>query len=366
MSQGFNRFKLQKKVNHKLKRSRSVVSKMFGYQKKTRRDFAWKEQGHSNPFSRDDTNKRYTHLYIPVFVIACGITLYFLLFHSFFYTNTIDITGLQRIDETELRTTINGILDYKSFKLFSQRNYFLTNLDDIRDIIKERFPIEHIIITQHFPHTLSIVIEEKLSTIIYDNEDIYSYMDLSGNIIEIAKKVSDDEWQEYSYTITTTTQETLDTSTTTENMETTVLNEQTSSTPQIQNVEKTITLTNKRHIPDTQTIFLELGSYPLVHDHRKKDVQINTTILNGEEANTIINWYKQTQFSPHIALKYFIIRDDIGTLDIQTYDGWYIRTRMSREVSSQVKKIEELFKEQISPEKINYIDTRYDNRIYWQ
>lgn len=336
-----NHHKLQRKFHNKVKSTKKLFSYFFN-PKKTRRDFSWDGREVENPFIHEKISKKL--LYFKIFIIASSIIVTFsiFVFHPFFIIEDVQIDGLQRIKKTDLLDTVNGLLNYKQFGLIKENSYLLCNVNEIKDVLKERYPIEKIIVTKSFPNKLSILIQEKISTIIYDNGLEYSYVDLDGKIVEIMRKTSDYEWKDITQDIATTTESG-------ESVTTTVV-------------------IDKIHEPDITTVKKDLGNYPIIYDeNNKEEVSLNENVLDRAEVTTLIDWFKQLDSNEKIPLKYFVFEDNKQDLTIKTYKGFYIKTRFDMLVSDQANKLNSLYKEKIDGNKfLEYIDLRYPDRIYWK
>lgn len=305
-----------------------------------KKDFSW-EKRKKNPFWKGmeevDWEKRAE---IGIFVLAI-ITMVFLgLYHSFFHIRSIEITGLQRITEMEIRDTALGIINYNRLLIFPGESYFIVNLDEVRDILKDKFPIDSIIVSKIFPDTIQINIEEKISTIIYDNGKYYSYIGTDGNVVETLRKVGDDEWQEKTQ-ITTSTNETGEIQTHTEILE-------------------------RNHKPVIRNIITEMGDYPIVYDKRDKNAELNTQVLDSKTVFGIIDWFNLINKRTDIPFGYIIIEGELGDGTIMTSGGWKIQVKLYDEVEKQFEELQYVLKEKINRNNLNYIDLRYLGKVYWQ
>ena len=174
-----------------------------------------------------------------------------------------------------------------------------------------------------------VSVEEKISTIIYDNGAEYSYLDTDGNIVEILRKIGDDEWQEKSAA--------------------------TSSTPAI-----------RVHIPKSKQIKKEIGDYPIVYDERGLTAGMNTNVLDKETVAGIIQWFNFLNKQAKILPSYFTISDGLGEGVIKTGEGWYIKANFEKNIDSQFSELQYVLKQKINRKNVNYIDLRYPGKVYWQ
>ncbi|MFA7244800.1 MAG: hypothetical protein WC070_01300 [Candidatus Magasanikbacteria bacterium] len=335
-----NHHKFHKQLKHKIKKTQSFFSGFFN-SKKTRRDFSWQGREVVNPFIHENSKKG---LYIKIAIIICSFVTIFLIliFHSFFKINDIEIEGLQRIKKMEFEDTVKGIMNYKTFGFISQDSYLLANLEEMKDILKERYPIEKIVIKKTFPNKLFIIIQEKISTIIYDNGKEYVYLDLNGKVVEIMRKVSDYEWKNITQNVVTST------------------SDGTTSTIDI--------VVGKIHEPDINAIKKDLGNYPIIYDKSHiEDIQINSVVLKKEHVANIIYWFKSFETNSKLPLKYFLLEENKQDLIIKTFKASFVKTKIDNNVDEQIFILDKLFKERLKNDSnFNYIDLRYSDRIYWR
>ncbi|MBT3538648.1 FtsQ-type POTRA domain-containing protein [Candidatus Parcubacteria bacterium] len=333
-----NHHKIKKQVGRKFKRSHGFLLGLFGSRNRRKRDFSWQGR-ESNPYRTQKKDHNWSFIIKISILVGSTITvLAMCIYSSFFHISDINITGLQRIGETEIRNTIDGISSYKTLNIFPRKSYFLTDINEIRDILKERFPLRSVIVQKTFPNKLSIIIEEKISTLIYDNGKEYSYIGLEGNVVEKMRNVGDYEWNIKTETATSTNAE-----------------------GEIETHEKII---ERKHVPDTKTLINELGDYPIVYDKREKTVEINEAVLSSKEIQSLIEWFNILTKTTDIPLKYFVIEGEVGDFVVSTYEGWVIKTHFENDVSSQIEKLKTILKEKVKRPQINYIDLRYEGRVY--
>ncbi|MBI2436121.1 MAG: FtsQ-type POTRA domain-containing protein [Candidatus Magasanikbacteria bacterium] len=339
-----NHHKIIKKVDRNLKKTHTWWNRIFNIGKSRSRDFAW-EGRTTNPYKIGMVSFfRRPLVQMSLICLACLFTLILGIYSSFFKLDTITISGLQRIDESELRSAVAGILTFKKLNVIPQSSYFTAGVDDIRNILKERFPIEKIVVQKKFPDVLSIIIEEKISTIIYDSGEYYSYIDLSGKVVEVIRKVGEHEW----------------------NIKTSI----TTSTNEFGEIETHEEIIEKTHVPDIKSVIAQMGNYPLVYFKKDGDLQINDQILDAHEAKVLVDWFNLLTRTTDIPLKYFSIESDSSDSKeflIKTYEAWYIKSQLAFSPQTQLEKIQALFREgDIDRAKLQYIDLRYIDRIFWK
>jgi len=280
---------------------------------------------------------------IELFILACSFlsTFGLLMYHPFFHINTIQVTGIERISQEEITQAAEGIIHYKKAFILPGQSYFLVHVQEIRDILKDRFPIASITVTKQFPRGISIDVTERISTIIYDNGEYYGFAGLDGTVVEVLRAVGEDEWKTQTRPATSTDEH---------------------GEPFLDQE-----IVSRTHTPAIKVLTSEIGEYPIVFDTRGKSARINESVLSSEAVQSIIEWYQTLKSRTTYYPKYFQIGDmDQGV--IYTDQGWYIRVDFSNTaVAQQFTVLKQVIDQNdLESGQFNYVDLRYDNKVYWQ
>lgn len=341
-----NYHKLAKKIEKRSQKKR-VLYEEYGKEKINRvrhkKDFSWRKRA-QNPFEKEDqwfkTKQRIKFLMLCVILCSIfGIALY----HPFFKIKNIQITGNSRITKEEIIEDTTSILNYKRFLLFPGQNYFVANIQEINEILKEKLPINSIIIEKKFPNKLAITIEEKTAAIIYDNGVEYVKIGPDGTLIEKVRKVSSDEWKE----ITTSS---------------TKINEQ---------GEEIITqiVIDRSHTPSVKSIQAEVGELPIFFDKTTSStIDLQQIILSSDITQKVLFIYEQLTAHTDIPITYITLEDTQGHGNIYTTDGWHVKLNFTQDVEKQIQTLEYLIqsKKISTTQKLLYIDLQYLPQVYWQ
>lgn len=270
------------------------------------------------------------------FLICLVLGIFFLiLYHPFFSIQKIEIQGLERISEESVSVAILGVLDDHLAFILPRKSYLLTNIHDIRDILLHRFPIEHIIVEKMFPHTLRVVVQEKISTLIYDNGTIYALIGLDGKITEVLGKVGENEWEEKGV----------------------------DGSPTSTSASTTIT---KIHRPDVRTVHGSFGSYPIVYDVQGKEVTVNSDVLSGERIEAIVGWLTFLERQLKIPYRYVELDEEGHGAMIRMGEGWDLRVDLQGQQTAQFARLQSVFSQLPPRTQLQYIDVRYQERVYWK
>ncbi len=335
MGKIFNPYKQKRKLGRAFKKATGFVFEKDALP----RDFDWHERK-VNPYKKERTNWKVKFRLIILFLLFI-LTLSFLIYHPYFHISSIKVTGLQRINEQEFKSAVQGVINCQRFLIFPGNNYFLINEKELQYILNQRFSFENIVIDKSFPHDILFVVQEKVSTLIYDNGKNYSYLGADGLFLETLRLVGEDEWQREKITVTSTNE----------------LGQELTE-------EKII---SQKHSPPVKNLILEFGDYPIVYDSRGLELNVNTPILPKELASGIIQWFNFLNKSTNIKFNYVFLDNDRGEGIIHTGDGWLLKINLEKDLEIQYNSLQYLLQnKKIDINNLNYIDLRFPGRIFWQ
>lgn len=335
---------------HKFKRKFSRKKKMrnhnnqivYGNQKK---DFAW--QGKKENPLKNQKNDLSSRIKLQLFLLFISLTtlMGILTYHPFFKISKITIDGIERLPKEEVVQSVQGLLSYNKYFILPANNYFLIDKKEIENLLKKRFPLNKVKVLKNFPDNLSINIEERLSTIIYNDGNMYYFMGQTGKIIETIKKVTEAEWHKV-YDIVTSTNDTGE-----------------------EFLEKKEVY--RYYIPDTKNIIKDFGKYPIIVRQTDKtatsSLEVNTKILEESEISYIVKWYDILDQKDNFYPEYIDISSPYKTIFYTSGPELYIsladgedETQISR-FNTALQKISDS-----DIHKVSYIDVRFLGRVYWR
>ncbi|MBT3419440.1 MAG: FtsQ-type POTRA domain-containing protein [Candidatus Magasanikbacteria bacterium] len=327
------------RLNRRKRRSSLTNAKDSRHKK----DATWKKRTR-NPYAKKEKTSPWKWKAKIFIIIVCGIAMLGIsMYHPFFYVQKKDIfiKGLSQINTHDIEEKIQGIINYNKWFILPGDNYFFVDVSDIRDILLEsNFPIDSVVVQKNFPNTITIDIEEKISTIIYDNGKQYSYLGLQGHLVEIIQNIGEDEW-EYNTKIVTSTNELGE-----------IIEEEIK--------EEGV------HTPKAQRIQKITGDYPVIYDVRNKEVGENYSTLKPIIIKGIIEWYKIITKKTDIPLTYIEITNELGDATLFTKEGWEIKVKVTKNIQTQFQSLLFILEEKVQRPNINYIDLRYGDQIYVQ
>ncbi|MFH1286868.1 MAG: FtsQ-type POTRA domain-containing protein [Candidatus Magasanikbacteria bacterium] len=334
----FNRHKIKRKLGKRIKKTKKHLSsekRVF----RSERDFAYKFRKTNPHFEKGISWYRKVKFQLSV-VLVCVIGIIGTIFyHPFFQLKHIHIEGLQRIQEDDILAAIRGITDSHFFIFLSRGTYFGFHEIEVEQILSERYALREVIVKKEFPNTVSIAVEEKISTLIYDNGKKYTYVGSDGKVTEVLKLVEESEWI-IEKKIVTSTDEFGDEITSEE-------------------------IVSREHIPSASMLQKEFGEYPVVYDMRGEESIINEMVLSTESVNQILQWHHYLKFDSDISYVYLILENSLGDASIKTGEGWSLRVRLSNPMDEQILNLESVLDQDISRDSLQYIDLRFLDKVYW-
>lgn len=335
-----NKHKIKRKWNRRLKKTSRFLSHDTSAGVRSDKDFAWKSRK-QNPYARTDgKEERKIRVQMAIILLSLGGILGVALYHPFFHIKHIRVQGLERIGEQEFTDAVRGIIAYQTFFIFPKKNFFLIDTAEIEEILSSRFPLASIQAELQFPENLHITVEEKVSTLIYDNGKSYSYVGLDGRVIEILRHIGDDEWVIETKTVT--------------------------STDEQGNIYIEEEVINETHFPATDRVVRDFGAYPIVYDQREKQTEINATVLKDTTAKNIFAWFQELSKKTDISFQYMIMENELSDAIIKTGEGWDLKIKLTDSAERQLNDLQLVLREKINRNHLQYIDVRYPGRVYWQ
>ena len=303
MKKLFNRHKLRRKLQRRAGRASRSIAQVPS-----------RKYSGTNPYAsrceRSGLKKRLEILTLCLSLIALlGVFMY----HPFFHVTNLSVSGLQRIDERDFLQTAQGTITYKKFGFLPAQSYLFVSTQNIQEILEEKYPIEEIVLTKSFPQTLTIAVEEKISTVIFDNGKQYGYLDVQGNLVEVLREVGDDEWHIETEIVTTTLADGT-----------------------VRTEERTI---RRDHIVPIDLVHAEMGVYPIVYDTTQRSLQHDEPVVSNRVVQHAITWFTLMNKQTDIPFGYIALSDIERHAMVHTREGWGIKINIHSDPTTQFENI---------------------------
>jgi len=335
----FNHYKLRKRL------SRTVKTVKEEFVPADREPIQLKDASvgsrQKNPFIYTDPKAgRKKKWQMGIIVFSCVGTIGVALFHPFFHINHVSVSGTERLKAVDVEHAVLGTVQYRKYFVLPANNYFLLDVNEIKNVLLTRFPLANVTVKKEFPNSVTIQLSEKMSTIIYDNGKQYAYIGLDGKVVEVVRSVGADEWIHTTKTVTST-------------------NEQNETTTEEQIISST-------HIPRITALSKDLGNFPVVYDMRGTDEAVNSTVLEPETVQGIVTWFQYLQ-TAQMPLTYIVLTDEFGDAVIHTNTKMVLQVKIKERIEDQLDALKIVMaKNNLQPNTVSSIDVRFPSRVYWR
>lgn len=263
----------------------------------------------------------------------------------YFQITKISYSGLKIIKQGEIDKDIRENLVTPD-NFWPRDNYFLLSADKIAKYLREHYSLNTIKVAKSFPNELRIDLEEKISTVIYDNGKDYYLLDQGGAAIKYLSAVSGEEIFSQSIQITSSTFNPTSSSLASNGFLST------SSNVMV-------------HIPNYKKINNEFGPFPIIYaiTNSASSTAFTTPLLSSDLISGVINFYTQISAQGIAQVKYLVLDNPMAGIIAKTNKRWDVYFEPTENISSQLKNLKIILKE-ANPS--SYIDLRYGERVYWK
>jgi POTRA domain, FtsQ-type len=282
-----------------------------------------------------------------VIISWIGLMLYL----PYFRINKVEFAGLTLINHDEISQFIKD--KYLSSKIIPKNNYFLVSKSKIAKDIAEKYATTKVEVTKIFPGVLSISIEEKITSIIYDNGSIYALLDNNGTVVLIIPNGDRDMPTNTIITSTTTL----------------ITNEE--QAPVItasSSIATSTTMTglNDKHAPDWRKLSKTYISIPILYDARRQTVaEKQSGVLSSPFINALIDLQAQIRETGVGEVRYFTTDNPVAGVSATTNKPWKILLQPSNSLTDQILNLKTLLDSR-NVQPAEYIDLRYGERVFWK
>lgn len=333
----FNRYKYKRKLGRV---ARQVINRKDPSRDpslRSSRDFAW-GGGARNPYRLPEEEKsgRYGLKFFLLFFF-CLAWIGFIFLHPFFHIRKMTVEGLHRIKQSELEQKIQDIMGKPYIGPVSRRNFFLVPEKQIRAVLTSVYPIQSITINKTFPHGIHFTVQEKTSAILYSNAETYVYMDIDGNIVE---KIDHTPFLWATSAMTTSTV--------------------TSTSDVVSTVDFSILNTAARTLEEKK------NDLPIVYDANEIDKTQRTAQASASIIKGVVAWENFLKNNLEIPVRYYVVQNEVGDGMIMTTQGWYIIANFNKDVERQFRNVATVLDTSIKQSQVQYMNVRFNDRVYWQ
>lgn len=240
------------------------------------------------------------------FAALLGIASVFL-YHPFFDIRTINIKGNKKISAEDIQNIVRPILENRTVLIFKQKNFFILNTERITEEIKKHYAFENVSISKSPFSALTVEVSERVPAVVVKSGVNFYYADKDGKFIGPADPA--------------------------ETASTNFLNK----TPQIWLTQE-------------------------------KQFSLNDQIISPATLQFVISLFKMIPDRTGIALQSATPQDGEGRLmHMVTAEGWQIYLDRQNDWEKQVTILKNILNIKFKNNNragLQYIDVRYENRVY--
>jgi cell division septal protein FtsQ len=266
-------------------------------------------------------------------------TLGFFIYIPYFRIKKITLQGFKTTSKSEVESFVSTIIDNEQL-FFPKNNIFLVDSKKIEKDILDKFSFAEVHLKKSFPNSIEIEVEEKESVAIaYSNQD-YFLIDRDGRIIQKMLQVINNSGSSQSNS-STTKGEALKIASISYELPTIDI----SAKPNINNVEK-----------DYQKL-------PLIY-FSSKVTEGQQSDLTSKEIQAIKKWKQYLEENKMLKLAYFAFKNRESGVEIFSDKPFKIQANLDEQVMEQQFKSLDAIIKNFNPKE--YIDVRYDGRVYYK
>lgn len=156
---------------------------------KYRKDY--RSQNYRNLLIARDKEKTKKRAFAIVFSVSLAILIglgYFLFFSPVFKIKNIKINGLEKIKKENIEQIINKYLEKNKMVIFSRKNFWIFNKDELRGLIFERYYFDSFEIKKKLPSSVIINLKEKQAVVNWLTNNLCFHLDPSALVVEFCEE----------------------------------------------------------------------------------------------------------------------------------------------------------------------------------
>lgn len=275
-----------------------------------------------NPYFQSKSKRKLWPLALAGLLLGGTIAgVSFFLTSPLFAVTSVRIEGAESINPIEIRQVVTGYLDEPALVFFRSNNRFLFHEDALRSRLSKQFAFDSLSITVH-PPEVDVVVKEKISTFLWQNDKRTFLIDDQGIVI---REITDAE-------------------------RTALVNP-----PPLQGP-----------VPAGQVLNVAPKFLSFV-DAAPAQIDVGKPVLPADEVGRILAFAKHLD-DQKIAVDRFVLDRTVGTwMKAVTVVGYDILFDPNLDVDTQANNLAIVLHDKIpDPSKLQYVDLRFDDHIYFK
>ncbi len=275
---------------------------------------------------------------LPLCLLAwIGLLVYL----PYFRITRVSYFGLKTVTTSQMDSIVQDqFLKHKSF--LPSNNYFLVSDSRIEKELLKTFSLNSATVKKVFPGELEVVVEEKVSSVIYDTGKEYYLLDQNGNRVRFLASTNDAGDLVFEEPASAPSSSIP------------VAIVWTSSTPQLQT----------SHVPDFKKIRIQFGNYPIVYwQPSTSTTLIDRSVVPPTIVAGVLQTYNALEEGNIAIVRYFSFDTVPSGITVYSNQPWKLMVDPSRDIKVQLDNVKLILR---SNHPTDYIDVRFSDRVYWK
>jgi len=292
-----------------------------------------------NPFQPTESRtKQKVAIVILSLILVSWIAA--LLYHPFFKITNVQYTGFKVTDPAAAAIAIQEY--FKQGAIFKHNIYFVANTDEIAKRVGAVIIADKVEVTKVFPSCLKVNVTERLSSIVFDNGEKYYLLDKDGNVIrevfKAASRTKIDDGTTSPLSISSTS---------------------TSSTNDVSTTSVSI------HVPRQSDLENEYSNYPILYSTMSpgKILAPGENILSTNLVTAGRYIYDELLRRGIGKVQYMSLEKPIDGMKVVLGVKPMILVNPIKPLDYQIENIKMIL-EKFKP--TEYVDVRFDDRLFWK
>ena len=258
-----------------------------------------------------------TLLLFGLIVVVVG--LFYLSNAQKFQINDIEVNGNKYLDSQEIEQTVRDQLTQRRWLFFKQSSIFFFSKKQAKAALAQSYFLERLSVKKHYFDTIVVDLEEKTSGLIWASSQKQYYLDLTGVAIR-----------------------------------------------EIQPTD----LLFFAGQGDTDVVRAEVnsGQYPLVKDQSNREVAVGQPVISPELVSFVISLTNLIDRGADFSISHFEIGwPEAKDITLMTKEGWWVKFSLGDSAGTQFNSLSLILQQKIPDQtKLEYIDLRFGEKIFWQ
>ena len=286
--------------------------------------------------------------------LACAVIawLSLMLYLPYFRIYQVSFEGLNTIELSDIQSFVEQ--KYLRGGIIPDNNYFLVRASSVTKDLLTKYSLNKVEVVKIFPGKIHIILEEKNTSIIYDNGMSYSLLDKNGSVIKILSNYAPPA----AIVSTGTSSGTISAA------------PLISSPPAISSSgtpTNTLMLADNVHKPDWRKLAKDnTARLPIFYDRRGTEVWVKKAdVLSPIIIQAIIDWQTALEKETIGESRYFEIDNPSAGVIVHLDRPWLIFFQPRNPLAEQITNLKVILNSRTA-NPTEYIDLRFGDRVFWK